>query len=130
MKINWGRVLNAGLVGEILLILVFGIFASKYGNRSQAAIIFVVSGSFVFMLVGALWVARKIESRFILHGVMVGVIAVLYYVIRTLPEVLSGQYPDYFRIALIGHTPKILGGLVGGFLAGRQRKKAGIESGQ
>jgi putative membrane protein (TIGR04086 family) len=124
MKINWGRILNAGLVLEILLIGLYQIFASLHGNFDQANYIFVVVGSFVFMLVGALWVGHKIESRFVLHGFLVGVVAIVYYVIRSLPDALSGQYPvNYWLGVLIGHPPKLLGGIVGGYLAGRRKTK-------
>ena len=124
MKINWGRILNAGLIAEILLLGVFQIVVALYG-RGLASSIVVRGGSFVFMLVGALWVARKIESRFILHGFLVGVVAIVYYVIRSLPDALSGEYPvNYWMAALQGHTPKLLGGIVGGYIAGRRRTKA------
>lgn len=124
MKIAWGRIVNAGLVAEILLLLIYQIVVSRYG-RGTASTVIVVVGSFVFMLAGALWVGRKIESRFILHGFLVGVVAVAYYVIRSLPDVLSGQYQNYWLTALWGHTPKLLGGIVGGYLAGRRKTKAG-----
>lgn len=123
MKINWGRVVNAGLVAEILLLLVYQFVVQLYG-RGTASTVIVIGGSFLFMLVGALWVGRKIESRFILHGFLVGVVAIAYYVIRSLPDALSGEYPvNYWTAALYGHTPKLLGGLVGGYLAGRGKKK-------
>ena len=123
MKIDWGRVLNAGLIAEILLIVVFQIIVALYSN-SNAANLTMILGSFIFMLVGALWVGQKIESRFILHGFLVGIVAVVYYVIRTLPDVLSGEYANYWVIALWGHTPKLLGGIVGGYIAGRRKPKA------
>jgi hypothetical protein len=123
MKINWGRVVNAGLVAEILLLLVYEFVVQLYG-RGTASTVTVIGGCFLFMLLGALWVGRKIESRFILHGFLVGVVAVVYYVIRSLPVVFSGEYPmNYWLAALYGHTPKLLGGIVGGFIAGRQKKK-------
>lgn len=124
MKINWGRVVNAGLVLEILGIGIYQIFAALHGETNQADFIFVVVECFVLMLVGALWVGRKIESRFILHGLLVGVVATLYYVIRSLPDALSGQYENYFQWAIIGHTPKLLGGIVGGYIAGKMKPKA------
>ena len=123
MKIHWGRVLNAGLVAEILLIGVFQILVWLF-DRGIVARSFVGVGSFVFMLVGALWVGRRIESRFILHGFLVGVVAVVYYVIRSLPDALSGEYPVNYWVAFaIGHPPKLLGGIVGGYIVGRSKKK-------
>jgi putative membrane protein (TIGR04086 family) len=124
MKINWGRVLNAGLIAEILLLLIYQFAVQLYG-RGLASNLVVVIGCFVFMLIGALWVGRKIESRFILHGFLVGVVAVAYYVIRSLPDALSGQYPmNYWLAAVYGHTPKLLGGIVGGYIAARRKAKA------
>ena len=67
MKINWGRVVNAGLVAEILLLLIYQFVVQAYDN-DIAARVSVIGGSFLFMLVAALWMGRKIESRFILHG--------------------------------------------------------------
>jgi len=90
MKINWGRVLNAGLIAEILLLLIYQFAVQLYG-RGLASNLVVVIGCFVFMLVGALWVGRKIGSRFILHGFLVGVVAVAYYVIRSLPMPLAAN---------------------------------------
>jgi hypothetical protein len=123
MKINWGRLINAGLIAEISLLFVFQMAIYLQGRGLTSRII-VVLGSFLFMLVAALWVGRKIESHFLLHGLLVGVVAVIYYVIESLPNVLNGQYPNYFSTALIGHTPKLLGGIVGGYIAGRRKTKA------
>ena len=46
MKINWGRILNAGLIAEILLLGVFQIVVALYG-RGLASSIVVRGGSFV-----------------------------------------------------------------------------------
>ena len=122
MKINWGRVLNAGLIAEILLLLIYQLIVQQFGSGTASNLVVIV-GCFVFMLVGALWVGRKIESRFVLHGFLVGVVAVVYYVIRSLPDVISGEYPmNYWEAAVGGHTPKLLGGIVGGFIAGKLKK--------
>ena len=122
MKISWGRVVNAGLVAEIVLLLIYELVVQRYA-RGTASTVIVIGGCFLFMLMGALWVGRKIESRFILHGFLVGVVAVAYYVVESLPNVLSGQYPNYWLTALWGHTPKLLGGIAGGYLAGRAKTK-------
>ena len=124
MKINWGRVVNAGLVAEILLLLIYQFVVQAYSSVIATRVI-VIGGSFLFMLVGALWMGRKIESRFIIHGFLVGVVAIVYYVIRSLPNALNGEYPgNYWLAALYGHTPKLLGGIVGGYIAGRRKAKA------
>jgi hypothetical protein len=65
----------------------------------------------------ALWVGRRLTSRFILHGVLVGVVATLLYVALTLAR------PEPFAY-LVAHGLKILGGVGGGFVAGRRRAPA------
>src|SRR2546430_10349938 len=51
-------------------------------------------GSFVMCFLGALWVCRPIESHFILHGTLVGVVAALIYVTltRAQPEPRSEEH--------------------------------------
>ncbi len=74
-------------------------------------------GSFVTCFLAAFWVARRIESRFVLHGLLVGVIAALIYVglTRAQPEPLA---------YIMAHLLKLVGGAVGGLLAGRRRSRA------
>ena len=55
MKIHWGRILIAGFVAEELQ-LASVLFSHRYG--SLAMTIVALLSSFVFMLLGALWVTR------------------------------------------------------------------------
>jgi 2-polyprenyl-3-methyl-5-hydroxy-6-metoxy-1,4-benzoquinol methylase len=67
--------------------------------------------------------AERAEPPVPTHGALVGTVAVVYYVIRSLPEVLGGTYvANYWLAVLVGHPPKILGGIVGGFLGRRMKK--------
>jgi hypothetical protein len=103
--------------------LIYQLTVQWFGSGTASSVV-VIGGCFVFMLVGALWVGRKIEARFILHGFLVGVVAVVYYFIRSLPDVISGEYPmNYWEAAVGGHTPKLLGGIVGGYIAGKLKNK-------
>src|SRR5437879_10059210 len=63
---------------------------------------------------GALWVCRRIESHFILHGTLVGVVAALIYIAltRAQPEPLA---------YLVAHALQLVGGACGGFVAQRRR---------
>lgn len=120
MKINWGRVVIAGFLAEILLIAVFLIVSQPLTSLVGATI--VLGGGFVFMLLAALWAAQKIESGFVMHGILVGISAIVFY---TIGDVLRGQ------LHLVGHSvffylayiTKILGGAAGGFLAARRIKE-------
>jgi len=117
MKIHWGRILIAALVAEALLVVLVNI--SRRLSLSGAISTIIGYLSFVaLMFLAALWVARKIESRFILHGTLVGFAAVAFYVILTFNATLRGQVQinvEYFLL----HIIKILGGAAGGFVAGR-----------
>ncbi|MFC1840728.1 TIGR04086 family membrane protein [Thermodesulfobacteriota bacterium] len=122
MKIHWGRILNAGLIAEIFFVTIWPFILPSDASRPVMAI-FVISGSLVFMLVGALWATRILESNFILHGFLVGVVAIAYYIIRTLPSFINGEYQgNYWISALVGHPPKILGGMIGGYIASKIKK--------
>jgi len=128
MKINWVRVMLAGLVSEMLFMLVYQIYIWRFGTN-QATIYYVAIGAVIVLLLGALWAGRKIESRFILHGFLVGVFAIIYYVIVSFPNVLNGTFPmNYWMAALIGHPPKLVGGLLGGYIAGRIAKAKSISA--
>jgi hypothetical protein len=121
MKIHWGRVVIAGFLAEILLIAVYLVVSQPLTSLVGATI--GLGGGFVFMLLAALWAAQKIESRFVLHGILVGISAIVFY---TIGDVLRGQlhlagHSVFFYIA---HITKILGGAAGGYIAGRRKANA------
>src|SRR5215831_16152446 len=68
-------------------------------------------------LVRPLGRARAHIGLHLLHGALVGVVATLLYVALTLAR------PEPFAY-LVAHGLKLLGGLGGGFLAGRRRAPA------
>lgn len=72
---RWGRILLGGLLAEIALVLAIVPLGLRLGDNFLhfAA----PPGSFVMCFLGALWVCRRAESNFILHGTLVGLIAVL-----------------------------------------------------
>jgi hypothetical protein len=62
-------------------------------------------------------VCRRIESHFILHGTLVGVVVALIYVAltRAQPEPLA---------YIVAHALKLAGGACGGFFAERRRSQS------
>lgn len=118
-EFHWARVLIGGFLAEVLVIafvipisLLFGQHALLYAAPPAS-----LMACFLF----ALWVARRIDSRFVLHGILVGVVAALLYVGLTLgrPEPL---------VYLLAHALKILGGAAGGLVARRRRAALSIAS--
>ena len=108
-----------------------GIVASGDLYSSQricwcAFLVIAVLAMFGSMCLGGLWVARMIESRFILHGVLVGIVAgvVFYALFFSFRSIVWPNEPpspianDVFAAAL-----KILGAAVGAYVGGIRRKK-------
>jgi hypothetical protein len=94
-----------------LVALVIPVFVI-YGQH--ALLYFAPAASLVICFLFAFWVGQRLESRFILHGMLVGLVATLLYVglARARPEPLA---------YLASHGLKILGGAGGGLVAARRR---------
>jgi putative membrane protein (TIGR04086 family) len=122
MKILWGRVLVAGFLVELLLLVALnGVSRPLYGSEGDSPVVFV--GGFFLTLIGALWVGRKAPSRFVLHGTLVGIAAVALYTALTLQVTLSGQLEIDLRF-FAAHIAKILGGSLGGFMVAKRSTAA------
>ena len=112
--IRWGRILLGGLLAEVSLILAIVPLGLRLGDKFLHYT--APPGSFVMCFLGALWVARRMESSFILHGTLVGVVAALIYV------ALTRAQPEPFAY-IVAHALKLVGGACGGFFAqGRQSR--------
>jgi hypothetical protein len=124
MKINWKRVVIAAIWSELLLMAIY--FPAKiYSVPGFLAIaILAMLGS---MFLGGLWAVRKVESHFVLQGLLVGIIAnVVFYVplFAFVPifwpnESIGGLIEHIFAAAI-----KIIGAAIGGYVGGKLRKKA------
>jgi hypothetical protein len=112
-RIHWLRVLLGGFLAEVSVIAIVIPVSLLFGKQAvpYAALLASLLTCFLF----ALWVGRRIDSRFVLHGILVGVVATLIYVglTRGRPEPL---------VYLVAHALKILGGAAGGFVAARRQK--------
>ena len=112
-KLHWGRIITAGLLSEIALfiaIVPLGLHLGDAFLRYAAP-----QGSFFACFLGALWAWRRIDSRLVLHGVLIGLVATLFYlgISRFQPEPLA---------YVIAHALKLIGGATGGYVAERRRK--------
>jgi hypothetical protein len=112
-RFRWGRVLAGGFLSELAVIAVFipaTVLLGEVPGQYTAVV-----GSLVMPFLFGLWVARKVEAYFVLHGFMVGVIGILIYVAltRAQPEPL---------LYIFAHGLKLLGGAAGGYLAHSQKQ--------
>jgi putative membrane protein (TIGR04086 family) len=110
-RIHWVRVLIGGFLAEVSVIAVVIPVALAYGQHLLPYV--APPASLVMCFLFALWVGRRIDSRFVLHGTLVGVVATLLYVGLTLAR------PEPFAY-VVAHVLKILGGAAGGFVAERR----------
>jgi hypothetical protein len=114
-RIQWGRVLIGGFLAEASVIVI-AIPVSMIAG--QHALVYAAPlASLMMCFLFALWVGRRLESRFMLHGMMVGVIAALLYVGLTLARPEPLPY-------IVANGLKILGGAGGGAFAGARRAAA------
>jgi hypothetical protein len=111
-KMHWVRVLIGGFLAEAALILLVIPVAIKWG---QHPLLFLApAGSLVFCFLFGFWVGRGVKSRFVLHGLLAGAVAVAIYLAltRLQPEPLA---------YVVAHGLKLVGGATGAWLAGRNR---------
>jgi putative membrane protein (TIGR04086 family) len=109
-RIHWIRIFLGGLLAEVALILAIVPLGLRLGDNFLHNT--APPGSFITCFVAALWVSRRIESRFILHGTLVGAVAALIYV------ALTRAQPEPF-VYIVAHALKLAGGACGGFVAQR-----------
>jgi putative membrane protein (TIGR04086 family) len=123
MKINWKRVVIAGIWSELLLTAIY--FPAKmYSVPGFPAIaILAMLGS---MFLGGLWAVRKVESHFVLHGLLVGIIANVVFYVPLFAFMLMSPNADIGSLSdqIFAAVTKILGAAIGGYVGGRLRKKA------
>jgi Na+(H+)/acetate symporter ActP len=114
-QLRLGRVLVGGFLAEALVFAIVFPVLYLFGQRAFLASILIASAVMPFIF--AIWVGRRIESGFVLHGALVGLVAALIYM-----GLAWGQpQPRLYKIA---HGLKVVGGMAGGVVASR-RKTAG-----
>ena len=110
--LRWGRVLVGGFLAELIVFAIVFPLRSLFGQ--QAFLVSIPIASAVMPFIFAVWVGRRIESRFLLHGALVGLVAALIYM-----GVSWGQpQPLLYQIS---HVLKVVGGIAGGFVASRRQ---------
>jgi putative membrane protein (TIGR04086 family) len=117
---RWGRAIAGGVIAELLLIVAVmpGFALGSEPIVIWSAVICAPLATFV----AALWVCRRLESRFVLHGALAGLAATLIYLV---PVIASGQSQP--AVYWVGHGLKVLGGAAGGmFMARRAAGAIGV----
>jgi putative membrane protein (TIGR04086 family) len=108
--ICWGWILLGGFLAELAIFVVVIPLSLLVGQ--QSLLYSAPPTSFAAAFAFGLWVARKAQRRRVLHGTLVGVVAMLIYVGISLgrPEPIA---------YVIAHVLKVFGGAAGGFVASK-----------
>jgi putative membrane protein (TIGR04086 family) len=107
-NIRWGWILLGGFLAELAVFLIVIPLSLLAGQKSL--LYSAPPASFVATFVFGIWVARKASQQRVLHGVLVGVGAMLIYLGITFGQPEPVAY-------VIAHVLKVLGGAAGGFVA-------------
>jgi len=127
-QIHWGRILLAGFLAEVSVmagfLLLLGIFTlagmpEVAMPMSPLDYVDALVASFLSIYFFTLWVGRRIESGFVLHGVLIGLVAMSLFL--ALIQVGNGSIEQPF-LYWVAHGLKILGGITGGLVAERRRR--------
>jgi hypothetical protein len=79
-----------------------------------------ILSSFLMVFLFSLWVGKRIESGFVLHGTLVGVVGILLFTIMWIATTGALAQP---RLYVVAHVLKVLGGITGGLLVERGRRR-------
>ena len=125
MKINWKRIAIAAIFAELVLFVIYFPGRRQYADPSSDFRHIFLLCMIILMFLGGLWVSRKIESRFILHGLLIGIAATIIYVALAPLFVMSPSPSRRFNwiSVIIFAFIKILPAAGGAFVGGRFWKK-------
>ena len=113
MSIQWGRILLAALLMELVLFAIA--IPLNLGGQRNVALYVVPPAALLATFAFTMWLGRGIASRLVLHGVLIGVVGTLMYVGLTRGRPEPWQY-------IVANALKVVGGAAGGVvLAGRRQ---------
>ena len=128
-KVHWGRIVIAGFLSEVAVLAIFFLLlisATLAGvpeiarPMSTLAYMDAMLSSFVMVFLFSLWVGKRIESGFVLHGTLVGVVGILLFTIMWVATTRSLAQPPVYVVA---HLLKVLGGITGGVVVERRKRR-------
>ena len=112
MSIQWGRVLLAAFLMELVL---FAIAVPLYlGGEGRVLVYVVPPAALIATFAITVWIGRGIKSNFVQHGVLIGVVGTLMYIGLTRAQPEPWQY-------WLAHALKVVGGAAAGTLLARRQ---------
>ena len=127
-RVHWGRIVVAGFLTEVaifsiflLLLLIATLAGVPEVARPMSTLDYIdaIVSSFAMTFLFSLWVGKRIESGFMLHGALVGFVGVLLFSTMWIATTESLAQPPLYVAA---HLLKVLGGITGGVYLKRRRR--------
>ena len=125
MKINWKRVVIAAIWSELVLFVLF-LLTVYYVSQPTRRMVNRLEWFGLLFLAG-LWVARKINTYFILHGLLVGIIAnILFFPLIPLIGLLLPASPRSGSGSglLVSFLLKMFAAAAGAYVGGRLKNNS------
>jgi hypothetical protein len=128
-RIRWKWIIVGGFLAELTVIAIFFLLllaATAAGVPEIAApmtpldYIDAMVMSFVTMLVFTIWVGKRIDSAFVLHGVLIGAFGILLFTVMWVGTTGTFAQPALYVVA---HGLKIAGGIAGGLIAEKRHAR-------
>ena len=130
-RIRWRWVLAAGFLMEVSIMALFFLLllgATLAGvpeiARPMSPLDYVdaLVSSFVMAFLFTLWIGKRVESDFVLHGALIGVVGVLLFTALWTATTPTPVQPALYVVA---HGLKILGGICGGMVVKKRTCERG-----
>jgi hypothetical protein len=128
-RIHWRWIIAAGFLSEATVFAIFFLllFVARLAGVPELArpmgtldYIDAIVSSFATVFVFTLWVGKRIESAFVLHGVLIGVVGILLFGIIWIGSTRSFAQPPLYVVA---HVLKVAGGIAGGVVASKRERR-------
>src|SRR5215510_6114157 len=128
-EVHWGLIVVAGFLSEVavfaiflLLLLIATLAGIPDVARPMSTLDYIdaVLSSFAMVFLFTLWLGKRIESRFVLHGALVGVVGILLFGMMWVGTTRSLAQPPLYVVA---HVLKVLGGITGGLVVERRTRR-------
>jgi hypothetical protein len=112
MSIQWGRILLAAFLMELML---FAIAIPLFlGGLARTLIYVVPPVALISTFAVTLWLGKGMKANFVLQGVLIGIVGTLMYVALTRAQPEPWQY-------WLAHALKVVGGGAAGLVLANRR---------
>lgn len=118
--IHWAAIGGSAVLCEAVLLALAAVLRPL---GQQPVTVTAVIASFVLPLLCAIWVGRHSQSKFVLQGFLIGLVAMLIYLgLLGAVRAFGPPQPPQPSAYVLAHVLKLLGGAAGGIVAARQAK--------